>query len=326
MVSGLISRGVILVFGTLYPAYASYKAVKTKNVKEYVKWMMYWIVFAFFTTLETFADLFIAWLPFYYELKILFVLWLLSPATKGASIVYRKIVHPQLSKREKDIDSYISKASDQGYSALLSLGSRGFNYVTNVAVSTALKGQATVIDQLKKSYSLNDLSQSSSQGQLVHVVDDNEVDMEDETDNRIIEESFRHEMMTRAERKQLESNKNYDNRDRFAYTNPNDPDLMEADEEDETEEDTEPVKPKKKEKYSTKEAKTSKPVLSEIKAHKDSGNPPTSPKRRSSQNMERKLSNISDFEELDLEINNSDDIDSNQSSEENPTWQNFFGK
>lgn len=25
-----------LVFGTLYPAYASYKAVKTKNVKEYV--------------------------------------------------------------------------------------------------------------------------------------------------------------------------------------------------------------------------------------------------------------------------------------------------
>ena len=25
-----------LVFGTLYPAYKSYKAVKTKNVKEYV--------------------------------------------------------------------------------------------------------------------------------------------------------------------------------------------------------------------------------------------------------------------------------------------------
>ena len=26
-----------------------------------VKWMMYWIVFAFFTCIETFADLFIAW-------------------------------------------------------------------------------------------------------------------------------------------------------------------------------------------------------------------------------------------------------------------------
>ena len=40
-------------------------------------------------------------LPFYYEMKILFVLWLLSPATKGASILYRKFLHPQLAKREK---------------------------------------------------------------------------------------------------------------------------------------------------------------------------------------------------------------------------------
>ena len=40
-------------------------------------------------------------IPFYYELKIIFVLWLLSPATKGSSILYRKFVHPQLTKREK---------------------------------------------------------------------------------------------------------------------------------------------------------------------------------------------------------------------------------
>ncbi|KAF0024996.1 hypothetical protein F2P81_021877 [Scophthalmus maximus] len=36
MVSWMISRSVVLLFGTLYPAYYSYKAVKTKNVKEYV--------------------------------------------------------------------------------------------------------------------------------------------------------------------------------------------------------------------------------------------------------------------------------------------------
>ncbi|KAM7100468.1 uncharacterized protein J5F26_008387 isoform 3-T4 [Ciconia maguari] len=35
MVSWIISRLVVLIFGTLYPAYSSYKAVKTKNVKEY---------------------------------------------------------------------------------------------------------------------------------------------------------------------------------------------------------------------------------------------------------------------------------------------------
>ena len=40
-------------------------------------------------------------LPFYYEIKVVFVIWLLSPATKGASILYRKFIHPQLSKREQ---------------------------------------------------------------------------------------------------------------------------------------------------------------------------------------------------------------------------------
>ncbi|XP_060034785.1 receptor expression-enhancing protein 4 isoform X2 [Erinaceus europaeus] len=61
MVSWMICRLVVLVFGLLYPAYASYKAVKTKNIREYVRWMMYWIVFALFMAVETFTDIFISW-------------------------------------------------------------------------------------------------------------------------------------------------------------------------------------------------------------------------------------------------------------------------
>ena len=38
----------------------------------------------------------------------------------------------------QEIDSYIQKASDQGYSAVLSLGSKGFSYVTNAALNTAI--------------------------------------------------------------------------------------------------------------------------------------------------------------------------------------------
>ncbi|XP_021113858.1 receptor expression-enhancing protein 1 isoform X3 [Heterocephalus glaber] len=101
MVSWIISRLVVLIFGTLYPAYYSYKAVKSKDIKEYVKWMMYWIIFALFTTAETFTDIFLCWFPFYYELKIAFVAWLLSPYTKGSSLLYRKFVHPTLSSKEK---------------------------------------------------------------------------------------------------------------------------------------------------------------------------------------------------------------------------------
>ncbi len=47
------------------------------------------------------VDLQFSRFPFYFELKIAFVIWLLSPYTKGSSVLYRKFVHPTLSKKEK---------------------------------------------------------------------------------------------------------------------------------------------------------------------------------------------------------------------------------
>ncbi|XP_055327118.1 receptor expression-enhancing protein 1 isoform X9 [Sitodiplosis mosellana] len=139
MITVILSRFIILIFGTLYPAYASYKAVRHKDVKEYLKWIMYWIVFAFFTCCETFTDVFLSWFPFYYELKVAIVIWLLSPITEGSSVLYRNFVHPMLTKREKEIDEYINQAKEKGCSAVIQLGSKGVNYATSVIMQTALK-------------------------------------------------------------------------------------------------------------------------------------------------------------------------------------------
>jgi len=159
MISAMLSRLVILVFGTLYPAYASFKAVKNKNVKEYVKWMMYWIVFAFFTCTETLTDLLLSfWFPFYYEIKIILVIWLLSPATKGSSILYRKFVHPQLTKREKEIDEYIARSTEQGYHTVLQLGRGGLNFASQFLMQTAMRSGGSLVDQLRRSCSLSDLA------------------------------------------------------------------------------------------------------------------------------------------------------------------------
>ncbi|KAM5170223.1 receptor expression-enhancing protein 4 [Mantella aurantiaca] len=156
MVSWMISRAVVLVFGLLYPAYSSYKAVKTKNVREYVRWMMYWIVFALFMTVETFTDIFVSWFPFYYELKMAFVIWLLSPYTRGASLLYRKCIHPALSLREKEIDSYIVQAKERGYESVVTLGRKGLNIAATAAVQAATKGQGALVGRLR-SFSMHDL-------------------------------------------------------------------------------------------------------------------------------------------------------------------------
>ncbi|XP_059145994.1 uncharacterized protein LOC131933222 [Physella acuta] len=184
-----------LVFGTLYPAYASYKAVRTKNVKEYVKWMMYWIVFALFCSVETFSDVFLSWLPFYYELKIVFVLWMLSPMTQGSSFLFKKFVHPQLARREKDIDEMIEQASKQGYSTLLTLGTKGLQAV----MKTAIMGQSKLVDHLRRSYSTSDLSNDGQNLISRHEALDSQDEGEDELDNRLLEDNAELERRSRAQ-------------------------------------------------------------------------------------------------------------------------------
>ena len=51
--------------------------------QEYVHWMTYWIVLAVVSVGEEVTDIVLApWFPFYYELKIVFLLWLISPVSR----------------------------------------------------------------------------------------------------------------------------------------------------------------------------------------------------------------------------------------------------
>lgn len=101
--------------------------------------MMHWIVFAIFSSIELFTDTFISWFPFYYEVKVSIVFWLLSPVTKGSSIIYKKFIHPKLSRHEQEIDEYLNQAKEKGYTAVLQLGTKGFDYASKLIVETAIK-------------------------------------------------------------------------------------------------------------------------------------------------------------------------------------------
>merc|ERR1712029_387635 len=164
---GLFGWSLRLVLGTLYPAYASFKAVRTKNVREYVKWMMYWIVFAIFSSLETFADIFVAfWFPFYYEVKILLLIWLISPVSKGSlgsSIIYRRFVHPNLIVREGEIDRMICRLQEQGYNTVTKLAVKGFNYISNMVMQTAIRAPELMNDFMIEAQRLQQSAQHNTQ-------------------------------------------------------------------------------------------------------------------------------------------------------------------
>ena len=78
--------------------------------------MTYWIVFAVFTISEEISDLLLSfWLPLYYECKIALLVWLLSPATRGSTLIYRQVIHPALISREEDIDDLMKRWKEQSY-------------------------------------------------------------------------------------------------------------------------------------------------------------------------------------------------------------------
>lgn len=93
--------GFRIIFTIIYPAYRSFKAVRNKNLKEYLKWIVYWIVYAFFTCIELLTDALMSWFPFYFEIKVIILIWLLGPSSRGAMKLYKLCIHPLLISREQ---------------------------------------------------------------------------------------------------------------------------------------------------------------------------------------------------------------------------------
>ncbi|XP_056623254.1 receptor expression-enhancing protein 3a isoform X2 [Triplophysa dalaica] len=99
--------------------------------------------------------------PLYYELKVAFVIWLLSPYTRGASLIYRKFLHPMLASKERDIDDYLVQAKEKSYETMVNFGRQGLTIAATAAVSAAVKGQGAISERLR-SFSIPDLTQIPS--------------------------------------------------------------------------------------------------------------------------------------------------------------------
>merc|ERR1712000_395971 len=65
--------------GFVIPGYYSLAALFTANKEDDTQWLTYWVVFSFFTVLESFVQV-VHWFPFYYVFKFIFLLW---PSRQG---------------------------------------------------------------------------------------------------------------------------------------------------------------------------------------------------------------------------------------------------
>jgi receptor expression-enhancing protein 5/6 len=86
------------LIGWLLPAYLSFKALETPAPQDDVQWLTYWVVFGFFNFAESVAlGLILYYVPWYYALKSIFVLWLQLPNVRGAQVIYVSVLKPVLA-------------------------------------------------------------------------------------------------------------------------------------------------------------------------------------------------------------------------------------
>ncbi|KAF9076109.1 TB2/DP1, HVA22 family-domain-containing protein [Rhodocollybia butyracea] len=96
-------------FAFCLPCFATYKTLSARPIVEadVERWCMHWSVVGAFVGFEYLAGWFISWLPFYWEMKTVFLLFLSLPQTQGSTFVYKSYMQPFFTKNEKEIDAGI---------------------------------------------------------------------------------------------------------------------------------------------------------------------------------------------------------------------------
>ncbi len=102
------------VIGVAYPAFMSFIALESDGADDDKQWLTYWVVFGAFTIADQFAGIILSLIPFYYVMKVAFLIWMFHPSTVGAITVYNNFLLPFVKKYEGHIDEFEKKV-EKGY-------------------------------------------------------------------------------------------------------------------------------------------------------------------------------------------------------------------
>ena len=104
LVSAVLGLAFVSNLFAFYPLYNSFKALRSGSPADDQFWLTYWTTFGTLSLFESLLDGAFAWLPFYYLAKIVFLVWCFHPATKGAMIIYARVLQPLFGQLESRIE------------------------------------------------------------------------------------------------------------------------------------------------------------------------------------------------------------------------------
>jgi len=105
---GFLDRYITCLVAIVLPTFFSIKAIESKEEDDDKLWLTYWTIYAVFSFLDLFAGWILKILPFYFIIKLIFLVWCFMPNTKGAIIVYNKVIKPFFLKNESKLDKAVN--------------------------------------------------------------------------------------------------------------------------------------------------------------------------------------------------------------------------
>ncbi|KAK9832155.1 hypothetical protein WJX74_000861 [Apatococcus lobatus] len=125
----LASVGITL----FYPAWGSINAIESAGGADDTQWLVYWLIYALFTMLESTLWVIFKWIPGYTLVRLAFFAWLVLPQTKGATFVYEAVLAPivKIARREiaknPSLDKTLNGPLAQGSSSGITSQARSSN-------------------------------------------------------------------------------------------------------------------------------------------------------------------------------------------------------
>ena len=108
------SSYVTCLVGVLCPTYLSLKAIEGPDEDDDKQYLTYWVVYGLFSVFDLFTAFLIKVIPFYYTIKLAFLIWLFMPNFKGAVVIYNLVVGPLFRKYESKFDKGVDKIIRKG--------------------------------------------------------------------------------------------------------------------------------------------------------------------------------------------------------------------
>jgi hypothetical protein len=73
--------------------------LRALDKKEIIPMLHFWTCFAFIQLFDTYLEDFVSWIPFYSIFKMVILLWIVAPQTRGATVFFESFLTPQIERR-----------------------------------------------------------------------------------------------------------------------------------------------------------------------------------------------------------------------------------